>query len=254
MILIDKYSYMNNIRKIHPMEKVLFGLFPLFTCIISKSLFLYIFVIITFSFSILAIAKIPIKYYLKILFIPLPFLIISFLAIAIDFSRTYEVLDYFIKIKSLYIGFKKEGLNTGIHLFFRVFASINCLYFISLTTPMNDVIWVLRRMKLPKIFVEIFMIIYRFIFVLLDTAGDIKNSQLCRLGYSSIKRGYYSLGKLISNVFIKSFHIYRMLFLSMISRGYDGEINVLEEEYEYSFKNKILISIYFAFTIVIAFF
>ncbi len=48
-------------------------------------------------------------------------------------------------------------------------------------------------------------LIYRFIFVLMETADTMVIAQSSRLGYSSIISGYRSLGVLVSSVFIRSY-------------------------------------------------
>jgi ABC-type cobalt transport system, permease component CbiQ and related transporters len=92
----------------------------------------------------------------------------------------------------------------------------------------------LRKIKVPALFMELMGLVYRFIFVMAETAEKIYTSQSSRLGYVNLNRGYHSLGQLVSNLFIKSYHRSKMLFIALTSRCYTGEIAVLEKSYRLS--------------------
>ena len=47
---------------------------------------------------------------------------------------------------------------------------------------MTDILEVLRKMRLPALLIELMMLIYRFIFLLLETASAIMTAQESRLG------------------------------------------------------------------------
>jgi cobalt/nickel transport system permease protein len=84
-------------------------------------------------------------------------------------------------------------------------------------------------------------LIYKSIFVLLETAQQIYVSQDARLGYRSVRRGYSSLGQLISTLFIKSLHRSERLYISLESRGYTGDLRVLEMSKPFSRMNILAI-------------
>lgn len=91
---------------------------------------------------------------------------------------------------------------------------------------------VLRRLRLPKLMVEMMGLIYRFIFVLLETAATMLIAQNSRLGYINLRTGYRSMGSMVSVLFIRAYKRSNELYTSLEARGYDGEIKVLEETYE----------------------
>ena len=115
-------------------------------------------------------------------------------------------------------------------------SSISCLYFLTLTTPVQAILQVLRKLKVPQLLIEITEITYRFIFVFLETALKIYQAQNSRLGYRTFKLWLHSLGLLISSLFITVFQRAKELTIAMDSRGYAGEILYLDEHYQYSAK------------------
>lgn len=84
-------------------------------------------------------------------------------------------------------------------------------------------------------------LIYRLIFILFETMNTIYISQKSRLGYSSIRLGYNSLGKLITILFIKAYKKSQDMYTALESRCYSGDINVIEPEYSVSYKNILMI-------------
>lgn len=129
----------------------------------------------------------------------------------------------------MYLGVTQAGLQTALHLFFKALGSVSCLYYLSLSTPMTDVLAVLRRLKVPRLLVEMMGLIYRFIFVFLETAENMLTAQNSRLGYATLPAGYRSLAALMSNLFIRAYKRSDELYTALEARGYDGELNVLEE-------------------------
>jgi cobalt/nickel transport system permease protein len=193
------------------------------------------------SFLVVGAGRISLKAYVGYLLLPLIFLIVGI--IGVIFTVTREPLNflYHIQIGSWIIGMTKAGLDQGMVLFLRSYASVICLYFLALTTPMTDIIWVFKKLRIPAIITELMIMIYRFIFVLLETASMMYISQECRLGYRSYRNSYHSLGQLAANLFIKAFHRSQETFIALAARGYTGNLNVLEDEYQGSKRNVIAI-------------
>ena len=245
MLSIDRYAYINRLRKTHPVEKLLFAGVPLSFCLVLEQIDLYAFVILSMAFSTVLIAGIPAKFYVKILLLPLPFVLGSLLAIVVNLSRSPGQFYVEVRFFSLFAGVTESSLRQGFLILTRSYACVSCLYFISLTTPMVDIAWILRKMRAPAIFIELLIIMYRFIFELIDLAFLMKVSQESRLGYSSLIKSYRSLGQLITNLFAKALQHYRGLTAAMESRLYQGEFRVLESDYRMSQRNLCLLGGYF---------
>ncbi|WZL74255.1 cobalt ECF transporter T component CbiQ [Clostridiaceae bacterium 35-E11] len=243
MLSIDQYAYSNALKNIHPMEKFWFALMTLGICLVSQSWQFHMIVIVTMTILTVGRAKIPLKFYGKLAVVPIFFLVLGVLTITFVITKESSVVLYGVSIGDYVIGVSAQGLRQVGVIFFRAYAAVSCLYFLALTTPMVDLIWVLKKLKTPTILTELMMIIYRFIFVLLETASLMYISQDCRLGYISHRQSYHSLGKLVSNLFLKAFYRAKELFIALSTRGYTGDILVLEDAYCLSVKNIICITL-----------
>jgi len=95
---------------------------------------------------------------------------------------------------------------------------------------MTELFSVLRLIKIPKIVLEIAMLMYRYIFVFLSEAITMYHTQETRLGYSSVKKSIKSLGMLGSNLFIRTWMKGEQSYITMESRCYDGTIKTFKKQ------------------------
>jgi len=101
------------------------------------------------------------------------------------------------------------------------------LYAFILSTPVIDMMVVLRKLKVPAVLIDIMVLVYRNIFIFSDTAQSIYTSQKSRLGYRNLRTSLRSTGLLAGCMFVlagvRAEHLYR----SMESRCYNGNIHTL---------------------------
>src|SRR5688572_9436465 len=84
-------------------------------------------------------------------------------------------------------------------------------------------------------------LVYRFIFVLIETAQAMHVAQEARLGYSTAGRSLKSVGMLVSNLYLRSNARASVLFTALTARGYTGDLRVLRDEPVWSRRTLLLI-------------
>lgn len=222
MLKIDEIAYNNALAKANPYGKCALG-FGMLLLAISIPSYWLLGGITLFMCSLLLIkAKIPVKFYIKLLSIPVGFLVLSTLMILISYAREVEQFVCYLSIGKGYIGITRQGMETASYLLLRCFASINCIYFVSLTVGMNQQIKVMKRIHLPKEMIELVILMYRFIFIFLEEVQEMKLAQEIRLGYCNIKVSYRSTGLLISSLFGRMMKKYKALCIALEIKLYDG--------------------------------
>ena len=230
MIVIDKLCFYSKLRYVNVCEKFLYALVTLLFCVISRSVLIAVLVFIANGILTVRKGGIPLSRYGRLMMLPLVFLLLSTAAIIVNFSKV--PLDaYAIPIGNFYITGSRASLVFGLQLILTALASVSCLYFLSLSTPMTDILTVLRKLRCPEIVIELMMLIYRFIFVLTAIASDMSTAQNCRLGNRDFRTSCKSFGALGSTLFIRAMKKSNALFDAMESRCYDGTIHVLTENY-----------------------
>jgi cobalt/nickel transport system permease protein len=241
LISIDKLAYTSKLKNVNPMEKFIFSMATIIMSITLNNIKVSIIVLLVMGFMTVSKGKLPFKDYIALMSLPLTFLIIGVITIAINVTSINKGLIFSFSVFNIKLGCTYESISIATRLFFKSLASVSCLYFLTLTTPIFEVLSVLRKLKVPKLFVELMGLIYRFIFVLLDTVNMIYISQNSRLGYSTFRISLNSLGGLISSLFLSSYKRSQDIYTAMESRCYDDEINLLENNYSRSYKNIFLI-------------
>lgn len=229
MITIDKLCYNSKLRYENAGEKFAFAMITLLFCVMSRS--------IVVACIVLAVTGILTVYKGESLFplytlltVPLAFLILSTIAIVLNLK--HEPLNLFaIPIGSWYLTGSVDALLYALQPILTALSAVSCLYFLSMTTPMPDILNVLGKLHCPKLMIELMLLIYRFIFVLLDTAYYISTSQNSRLGNRDYRTSLNSFGALGSVLTIRAVKRSNALYSAMEARCYDGTIHVLNETY-----------------------
>lgn len=241
MFNIDRYAYSNRLRSAHPAEKFAFALCTIIICLAASSVTTSLVIVLLMAGAVVLRAGIPGRFYLKLMSLPASFLVIGVVTVAVSVSWNPLPALHGFTIWGVTVGVTARELGMAAQLFFKSLGAVSCLYFLSLTTPMTEIIAVLKKLRVPSLFIELMGLIYRFIFVLMETADKIHTTQSSRCGYASLKNSYASLGQLVSNLFVKSYHRSRLLFVALESRCYTGELDVIELPYTVSPANIMII-------------
>ena len=229
MLLIDKLSYQSKLRYVNASEKLVYALLTLVLCVLSRSVKVAVLVFAVNGVLTVGKGEIPLFRYIKLLMIPLAFLAAGTAAVMINVSRI--PMDAFaLPAGEWYITGSCEGIRRGLRLCVTALSAVSSLYFLSLNTVMTDILCACRKLHFPSLLTELMLLIYRFIFVLFETASSITVSQQSRLGNRSFKTRIRSFGKLGSSLFILALKRSGALYDAMESRCYDGSIRVLSRE------------------------
>lgn len=250
MIVIDSLCYTSGLRYVNAMEKFAFSMLTLLFCIISRSILVAATVLFVTGFLTVGKGGISLSRYLKLMTIPLVFLLLSTAAILVNISPV--PLDAFaVPFGSFYLTGSIRGLFKGSELIFTALASVSCLYFLSLSTPVTDILDVLKRLHIPGLIIELMLLIYRYIFIMLHTASAISISQNSRLGNKNIHTARKSFAAMISSVFILSVRRSSALYDAMEARCYNGSIRVLSEEHPAKYSEILSIAGFELFLLVL---
>lgn len=230
MILLDKLAYSSPIRQKSPALKTLFAAGSLIICVSFRHSLVCLLILCCMAACTLRFANLSAKRYLRFLTGPFLFLMLSSVAILFFFSSSPQDLIS-IPCFSGYLGISHTSFSHWYQLMIVAFSSISCLYFLILTTPITDLLTVLRKLHCPWLLLELMLLIYRAIFILLDLADAIQISQNCRLGNHSFHSKLSGMGQMLSVLLVRSLKKSSLLYDAMESRLYDGEIRVLEEHH-----------------------
>lgn len=225
MLLIDKYAYTNRLKDFNPMAKFIFAIGALIIALLMNNIYINLGIFMIMIFLTTVVAKIPLNKYFRIMIIPFIFLVFSIITILISIS-SIDIFILRIKIFNKYLGVTYESLRNSLNLIMRVLASISSTFFLALTTPLNSIIGVLKRLKISNTLIELLVLVYRAIFIFLEESQDIIRAQEMKFGYSSIKNSHRSITLLIKSLIIRVLIRYKDMVISLDSKLYDGEFKI----------------------------
>jgi cobalt/nickel transport system permease protein len=181
------------------------------------------------AFLVIEVGGLPLHDYLSVLTIPLTFILISILAIVVDFSG-HPIGKYCVNLSFTYLYTTPEMLVKGIYLMLKIVAAVSALQLMILTTPSSEIISVLRKTHVPGIIIDLMNLVYRFIFILMEVFARMKNAAESRLGYRDFKSSCKTFGSVASNLLVLSLKKASAYYDAMEARCYDGELLFLEED------------------------
>ncbi len=250
MIYIDKFAYISALKDTKPELKVLFGIATLIACIGSNNFISFGIVFISMFLAVVVLAKIPIGYYAKLLLLPFGFLVLGVLGIILNVSKEVSNPLWSVKLGEYYLFFTQSGLELAARLVCKSLAAVSCLYFIILTTPIRDIINLLKYLKCPETLVSLITLMYRFIFLLMEISLTKIKSQQCRHGYEKMRGFTKTFGMLWASVFIQSFRSGEWINKAMLLRGHDGNMKFIKKKITISIKEQVLVMC-FVFLIIL---
>lgn len=109
----------------------------------------------------------------------------------------------------------KAGTTVG-----RSIAATAAMMLFASTTPMSDLTDSLRRIGLPAPCVDVISVMYRMIFLLLESVVVVRKSQTSRLGYSNARRSVRSAGLLTAAVLARAWERARTLERGLSGRNF----------------------------------
>jgi cobalt/nickel transport system permease protein len=115
-----------------------------------------------------------------------------------------------------------EGLGEGILISLRIATAVTTATLLSLSTPMPEILATLRGLRLPSIVIDLAEMIYRYIFLLRETAAIMHKAQLARgSGERSWLSKFQDMGALAGNILIRAMERSIQIYKAMLARGYD---------------------------------
>jgi cobalt/nickel transport system permease protein len=228
---IDTLAYTNRLCRLPPAQKLGFALVLSIGTYITP-IPLQLAILGWVSVWIVIYARIPIGIYLRLLWLTAVFWLSSVPAIVLngvglaDIDRVLLDRLWGWEIGNFYLYVSQHGLLQAGELGVRTLATSACMYLILLTVPFVALLDILRRWGCPPLLTELLFLMYRFIFVLLDTATELWIAQNARGGYRTRRLWMKSIALLVGQLLRRTLVNYQQVSLSLAARGFNGELRV----------------------------
>jgi cobalt/nickel transport system permease protein len=237
----DTASINGLLQNINPLVKVVFLLF--FIVVINLvanfhlQLLVSMFILMLYLLSKLRVLQV----YKKILILSFYFGLLIVLPAALNiFTKgdiIYELIgfekhrQFWIYHLPAKIGITLEGCWFVARFFLKVANSIALTFLVVHTTSFNHIIKSLKIFKVPDIFLLVITLTYKFIFILSYTTEETYMALKTRWwGRASKTSANDIVAGRIAYIFRKSWLRYEEVYLSMVARGYTGNVSIVDNE------------------------
>jgi cobalt/nickel transport system permease protein len=117
----------------------------------------------------------------------------------------------------------REGLIQGALRASLILSGALLILILVLTTPTYQMVSSLAWFRVPALFLDMFLFIFRYLFLLIEEANRIYEAQRVRLGYHGWRRSLRSLQTLSGMLFLRALDRAENVYQSMETRGYSGQ-------------------------------
>ena len=191
--------------------------------------------VVLFGFYVLCLvaaklSQINMSFFLKRtwFFIPLFSLFIAIPALFSFVTPGNEVAGF--SLGNYRIAVTQQGIAGALLFITRVITSVSLVILVALTTKHNELLKVLRAIKIPQLFVMVIGMCYRYIYLFVEMLEQIHTAVKSRVGTNvHHKRGRHIVTWNIASLWMRSYQLNNHVYNAMISRGYRGEPKSMHE-------------------------
>jgi cobalt/nickel transport system permease protein len=178
------------------------------------------------------LSRIGVIYVIKRAALALPFA----LAVLPTAFTTEGRLLFAIPLGSISLAATAEGLARFSSIVLKSWFSVQAAIVLTSSTPFPQLLQAMRAIRVPKLLVAIFGLMWRYLFVLVDEALRLARARSARSGYPAGSQtrpgGTVSwrakvTGGMAGNLLLRAFERSERIYAAMLSRGYDGEARAL---------------------------
>jgi len=215
----DIFTYRDNaLTRVDPRAKLMIALAALIAVVTAQRIVLPLAV---FALCLGAIMALRIPARLVASRLAAPFSVVAVLVVIQTFV-TGETPLFAFSFAGWQFTAKAEGFRQGALLGAHVLGAVSVVFLLSVVTPAHRIFQALRWFRISRDWLEIAVLMYRYIFVLVDRVTDLAAAQRLRLGYTAKGRALKSFAALAGATIIHSLEQAQRTHDAMRLRGYRG--------------------------------
>ena len=181
--------------------------------------------------SILLLSELPVGQIIKRSLLALPFLLA---AVPIIFTMPGEFWP--AHFGSLTVNLSASGALRFLAISIKTELSVLAALLLAASTPMNDTLAALRRLRVPRVLIEAAGLMWRYLFVISEEVVRMMHARAARSSVRPAgKGGGFILwqgrvtGGMAGSLFLRSLERSERVYHAMRARGYNGEIRLMNQ-------------------------
>jgi cobalt/nickel transport system permease protein len=226
-MLIDSAAYASRWRSVAPSAKALFALAGTAAAWIAHSPGMLALLGVALTLAALVGARVPLPTYVAAALAPFGFLLLSCLTMLVT-PGTDGAWHW-----------ASAALPAVARTALRSLAVLAALLGLVLTTPLPDLLALLRRLRAPELLLDLMALCYRMLFVLRAAWDEGVTAQSARLGYGGWRQAWRSTGLLAGQMAIQVWQRAAALQAAAEARAYGGQLRFLSPAFPHARRDAI---------------
>lgn len=218
-MLIESAAYASRWRAVAPSAKALFALAGVAAAGLARSPGVLAALACVLALTTLLGSRVPLRTYLAVALPPLGFLLLSCMTMLVGFDADGG------------LHWSSAMLPVALNSVLRSLAMLAALLGLVLSTPLPDLLALLRRVRTPELLLDLMVLCYRMLFVLRQAWDEAVSAQGARLGYRSTRNAWRSMGLLAGHMAVQVWQRAAELHKAAEARGYQGTLRLLPTAY-----------------------
>ncbi|SEL82505.1 cobalt/nickel transport system permease protein [Roseateles sp. YR242] len=167
-------------------------------------------------------ARIPLRAYVRVARAPLGFLAMSCLSMLVSVTPVDGTLSWRLA---------PEMAPQVFMVAARALSLCTALLWLVLTTPLGDLLALMRQMRMPAVLLDLMVVAYRMQAVLAEAFSDGVTAQRARLGYGGRRQALRAMALLISQMAVQCWMRATALQAAADARNFDGQLRFLSADF-----------------------
>ncbi len=231
-MLIEQASYANRWRRVAPVAKGLVALSGLVAAFMATSANGALLVAGLLLAVTCLLARVPLGLYLRVAAPALLFLAIGSLSLAVSLDSDVQGAPKLI--------LAPDAVGEIARVVARSLGALAAMLLLVLTTPLPDLIGLLRRLQVPALLLDLMVLCYRMLHVFSAVVQDTLTAQSARLGYATRRQALRSLASLIANLSVQVWQRAQALHIAAQARNNDGPLRFLGTRFAHAGRDNAL--------------
>ena len=237
---IDAAAYACRWRRVAPSAKAVFALAGITAAWLAATSGTLAMLALLSMLATLAGARVPVRTYVAVAIAPLGFLSLSCLTMLVTpaagggWQWTPSLLPAVLLIA------------------LRSLAVLAAVLGLMLTTPMPDLLLLLRRLHVPELLLDMMALSYRMLFVLRQAWDEGSTAQGARLGHRGWRQSWRSMGLLAGQMAVQVWQRASSLQAAADARAWQGSLRFLPASFPHARRQEALALMAGAFLLVMA--
>ena len=149
------------------------------------------------------VARLPWLRYLKWYLHASIFILISLLTFVLTYQNSQEQLLLALPLGQGYLGISQSSVQQTIFILLRIYSSLVSTYFFVLTVPFAQMLRLFKAMHVPRVLLDLIVLMYRFIFLVFYEFVTIRDTLDLKFSFYNKRKQPQAWGRLANTLFVK---------------------------------------------------